>query len=156
MNFYNFEYTFTAVSSYWSCWRYMFGSGNGLATDWWQAITWTNADYFCRYMMSPGLNELNHHGLVMLNGNTDLHQLWLGSGNGSFPDSTKPLLESVFTNYQWYLVGFNWRQYIITGNTQDINYAFKVKSPSYLIPANSLGVKHTGPNKGVGWHQTHI
>ena len=40
----NFEYNFTEVSSYWSNWHYMFGSGIGLATDWWQAITLTNDD----------------------------------------------------------------------------------------------------------------
>ena len=42
----NFEYNFTEVSSYWSSWHYMFGSGIGLqlTTDWWQAITWTNDD----------------------------------------------------------------------------------------------------------------
>ena len=72
----NFEYNFTEVSSYWSSWHYMFGSGIGLATvtshylnQWWQD--------FCHYMVSTGLNELTHHGLVMSNGNSDLGQLWL-------------------------------------------------------------------------------
>ena len=37
-----------------------------------------------------------------------------------------------------------------------IYHAFKVKSPKCLIPAYSLGVKHAGLNKGVGWHQTQI
>ena len=56
-------------------------------------------------------------------------QIWVntGSGNGSFPDGTKPLPESVFTNYQWGIVAFNWREYSVTGNTQDIYswYEFK-------------------------------
>ena len=56
----------------------MFGSGNGLATDWWQAFTWTYDDkIFVAILVSPGLNELTHHGLVMPNGNTNLGQHWL-------------------------------------------------------------------------------
>ena len=58
----------------------MFGSGNSLATDWWQAITWTDDDkIFFHYKVSPGLSELNQHGLVMPNAksNTDLVQHWL-------------------------------------------------------------------------------
>ena len=43
--------------------------------------------FFCRYMVSPG--QMTTQILV----NT-------GSGNGSLPDGTKPLPESVFTNHQ--------------------------------------------------------
>ena len=48
----------------------MFGSGNGLATGWWQAITWTNDDKIFVYMVSPGLNDglvMANDGLVMAN-----------------------------------------------------------------------------------------
>ena len=56
-------------------------------------------------------------------------QIWVntGSGNGSFPDGTKPLHESEFINYQWGLVAFNWRQYSITENIEDTIFDMNLK-----------------------------
>ena len=47
---------------------------NRLVTSHYLNRWWQN---FCRYMVSPGLSELTHHGLLMPNGNTDLSQHWL-------------------------------------------------------------------------------
>ena len=69
---------------------------------WWQD--------FCRHMVSPGLSELTHYGQALWCQMAT--QIWVntGSGNGSFLDGSKPVPESVFTNYQWGIVAFNWRR----------------------------------------------
>ena len=66
---------------------------------WWQD--------FCRHMVSPGLSELTHYGQSLWCQMAT--QIWVntGSGNGSFLDGSKPVPESVFTNYQWGIVAFN-------------------------------------------------
>ena len=45
--------------------RVIIGSGNGLAPDRCQAITWTYVDLFHKYLyVSPSLNELTCNGLL--------------------------------------------------------------------------------------------
>ena len=48
-------------------------------------------------------NELTRYGLVVT-------EIWVNtdSGNGLLPDSTKPLPESMLTDYQWSPVTFIW------------------------------------------------